>query len=146
MLVDISVQVHGLNVPSCNADYQAAIMCNTRGEADDHTDNEECEHARQERMQARYPLWIWNSWGRTHKVQNRSNQWLHKINLGPNKKILKKRMWTRNPPWLWNRLLWGGTLIPRLRNLSRSKQEDRRLLFHPYASCPSLYLVRPHIS
>ena len=41
---------------------------------------------KQERVQARYPLWIWNPWGRTHEVQNRSNQWLHNINLGPGKK------------------------------------------------------------
>ena len=40
---------------------------------------------KQESMQVRYPLWIWNPWGRTHKVQNRSNQWLHKMDLGPNK-------------------------------------------------------------
>ena len=32
--------------------------------------------ARQSR--ARDPLWIWNPWGRTNEVQNRSNQWLHK--------------------------------------------------------------------
>ena len=38
---------------------------------------------KQESMQARYPLWIWNPWGRTHEVQNRSNQWLHKMDLGP---------------------------------------------------------------
>ena len=42
---------------------------------------------KQERVQVRYPLWIWNPWGRTHEVQNRSNQWLHKMDLGPNKKI-----------------------------------------------------------
>ena len=46
---------------------------------------------KQERVQARYPLWIWNPWGRTHKVQNRSNQWLHKMDLGPDKKIKKKK-------------------------------------------------------
>ena len=45
---------------------------------------------KQERVQARYPLWIWNPWGRTHKVQNRSNQWLHKMDLGPNKNLKKK--------------------------------------------------------
>ena len=46
---------------------------------------------KQERVQARYPLWIWNPWGRTHKVQNRSNQWLHKMELGPDKKFKKKK-------------------------------------------------------
>ena len=65
---------------------------------------------KQERVQARYPLWIWNPWGRTHKVQNRSNQWLHKMDLDPNKKLKNKtkqnktkqkhRIWTRQaiPP------------------------------------------------
>ena len=28
---------------------------------------------------------------RTHKVQNRSNQWLHKLGLGPTKKLKKKK-------------------------------------------------------
>ena len=46
---------------------------------------------KQERVQARYPLWIWNPWGRTHEVQNRSNQWLHKMDLGPDKKFKKKK-------------------------------------------------------
>ena len=45
---------------------------------------------KQERVQARYPLWIWNPWGRTHKVQNRSNQWLHEMDLGPEKNLKKK--------------------------------------------------------
>ena len=45
---------------------------------------------KQERVQARYPLWIWNPWGRKHEVQNRSNQWLHKMDLGPKKKFIKK--------------------------------------------------------
>ena len=40
---------------------------------------------KQERVQARDPLQIWNPWGRTHEVQNRSNQWLHKLGLGPTK-------------------------------------------------------------
>ena len=46
---------------------------------------------KQESVQARYPLWIWNPWGRTHEVQNRSNQWLHKMDLGPDKKIKKRK-------------------------------------------------------
>ena len=46
---------------------------------------------KQERVQARYPLWIWNPWGRTHEVQNRSNQWLHKMDLSPDKKFKKKK-------------------------------------------------------
>ena len=46
---------------------------------------------KQERVQARYPLWIWNPWGRTHEVQNRSNQWLHKMDLGPDKNLKKKK-------------------------------------------------------
>ena len=50
---------------------------------------------KQERVQARYPLWIWNPWGRIHEVQNRSNQWLHKIDLGPDKKFKKKKRWWR---------------------------------------------------
>ena len=56
---------------------------------------------KQERMQARYPLWIWNPWGRTHKVQNRSNQWLHKMDLGPNT-IKKKKNYcvVQTLPWL----------------------------------------------
>ena len=41
---------------------------------------------KQERVQVRDPLRIWNQWGRTHKVQNRSNQQLHKLGLGPKKK------------------------------------------------------------
>ena len=45
---------------------------------------------KQERVQVRYPLWIWNPWGRTHEVQNRSNQWLHKMDHGPDKKFKKK--------------------------------------------------------
>ena len=44
---------------------------------------------KQERVQARYPLWLWNPWGRTHEVQNRSNQWLHKMDLGPDKNLKK---------------------------------------------------------
>ena len=44
---------------------------------------------KQERVQARDPLRLWNPWGRTHKVQNWSKQWLHKLGLGP--KNLKKR-------------------------------------------------------
>ena len=31
------------------------------------------------------PLSIWNLWVRTHKVQNRSNQWLNKMSIGPTK-------------------------------------------------------------
>ena len=45
---------------------------------------------KQGRVQARYPLWIWNPWGRTHEFQNRSNQWLHKVDLGPNKNFKRK--------------------------------------------------------
>ena len=47
---------------------------------------------KQERVQARDPLRIWNLWGRTHKVQNRSNQWLHKLGLGPTKIFKKKKI------------------------------------------------------
>ena len=46
---------------------------------------------KQERVQARDPLWIWIPWGRTHKVQNRSNQWLHKLGLVPTKIKKKKK-------------------------------------------------------
>ena len=46
---------------------------------------------KQERVQVRDPLRIWNPWGRTHKVQNRSNQWLHKLGLGPTKNLKKKK-------------------------------------------------------
>ena len=46
---------------------------------------------KQERVQARYPLWIWNPWGRTHEVQDRSNQWLHKMDLGPKKNFKKNK-------------------------------------------------------
>ena len=45
---------------------------------------------KQERVQVRDPLRLWNPWGRTHEVKNRSNQWLHKLGLGPTK-ILKKK-------------------------------------------------------
>ena len=55
---------------------------------------------KQESMQARYPLWIWNPWGRTHEVQNRSNQWLHKMDLGPNKNLKKKKKKKSPPAWL----------------------------------------------
>ena len=50
---------------------------------------------KQERVQVRYPLWIWNPWGRTYEVQNRSNQWLHKKDLGPDKKNFKKTKKTK---------------------------------------------------
>ena len=46
---------------------------------------------KQERVQVRYPLWIWNPSGRTHEVQNRSNQWLHKWTLVQRKKLKKKK-------------------------------------------------------
>ena len=46
---------------------------------------------KQERVQARDPLWIWNPWGMTHAVQNRSNQWLHKMGLGPTIFFYKKQ-------------------------------------------------------
>ena len=58
--------------------------CHTRGDLQD--------HRKQERVQVRDPLWIWNPWGRTHEVQNRSNQWLHKMGLGPTKIKKKKTM------------------------------------------------------
>ena len=45
---------------------------------------------KQERVQVRDPLQLWNPWGRTHKVQNGSNQWLHKLGLGQTK-IWKKK-------------------------------------------------------
>ena len=53
---------------------------------------------KQERVQARYPLWIWNPWGRTHEVQNRSNQWLYKMDLGPDKKLKKKKTLLKTLP------------------------------------------------
>ena len=40
---------------------------------------------KQVRVQVREPLWLWNPCGGPHKVQNRSNQWPHKMNLGPTK-------------------------------------------------------------
>ena len=46
---------------------------------------------KQERVQARYPLWIWNPWGRTHEVQNRSNQWLQQNGPWSRQKNLKKK-------------------------------------------------------
>ena len=51
---------------------------------------------KQERVQARGQLWIWNPWRRAHVVQNRSNPWLHKMGLGPTiffKKISKFFLW-----------------------------------------------------
>ena len=56
--------------------------------------------SKKEWVQARHPLWIWNPWGRTHEVQNRSNQWLHKMDLGPDKKFnIKKKKKKRN--WIY---------------------------------------------
>ena len=49
------------------------------------------QSCQRERVQARYPFWIWNPRGRTHEVQNRSYQWLHKMDLGPDKKFKKKK-------------------------------------------------------
>ena len=46
---------------------------------------------KQERVQVRDPLWLWNPWGRTHEVQNRSNQWLHKMDICPIKIKKKKK-------------------------------------------------------
>ena len=41
-------------------------------------------------VQARESPWLWNPWGGSHEVQNRGNQWHHKMDLGPTKKFLKK--------------------------------------------------------
>ena len=70
---------------------------------------------KQERVQARYPLWIWNPWGRTHEVQNRSNQWLHKMDLGPDKKFKKKKKKFNdcvNKSMFWIRIV--GIFVSRL--------------------------------
>ena len=40
---------------------------------------------KQVRVQVREPPWLWNPYGGLNKVQNRSNQWPHKMNLGPTK-------------------------------------------------------------
>ena len=37
------------------------------------------------RVQVRELPWLWNPWGGSHKVQNMSNQWPHKMNLSPTK-------------------------------------------------------------
>ena len=60
---------------------------------------------KQERVQARDPLQIWNPWGRTHEVQNRGNQWFHKLGLGTTKNFKKKKKknwesrWLLQSPW-----------------------------------------------
>ena len=50
-------------------------------------------------MQARETPWLWNPWGGSHKVQNRGNQWPHKMELGPTKN--KKERNTNSFPLLF---------------------------------------------
>ena len=40
---------------------------------------------KQESVEAREPSWLWNPWGGSHNIQNRGNQWPHKMELGPTK-------------------------------------------------------------
>ena len=44
---------------------------------------------KQVRVQVREPPWLYNPWGGSHKVQNRGNQWLHKMDLDRTKFFLK---------------------------------------------------------
>ena len=81
---------------------------------------------KQERVKARDPLRIWNLWARTHEVQNRSNQWLHKLGLGPTK-ILKKKIHSSHViPEKFVRIFW----LP-------AKSINIHFL---YLSCPLLFL------
>ena len=87
------LQVHGSKWLGCHAIYTliqcTLLLVEKAGVPPDMTLGiTVCEW---ERVQARDPLWIWNPWGRTHKVQNRSNQWFHKMGLGPTKLKKKKK-------------------------------------------------------
>ena len=48
-------------------------------------------HASKKECRREIHLRIWNPWGRTHEVQNRSNQWLHKLGLGPTNNLKKEK-------------------------------------------------------
>ena len=96
---------HVGNVTSCHAVYTliqcTPLLVEKAGVTPDVTFR--ITACKQERVQARYPLWIWNPWGRTHEVQNRSNQWLHKMDLGPDKNFKKKtKKNTRGSRDEWN--------------------------------------------
>ena len=52
---------------------------------------------KQVRMRAREPPWLWNPWGGSHEVQNRGNQWLHKMDLGATK--IKKKNFLASLFW-----------------------------------------------
>ena len=43
---------------------------------------------KQERVHSREQLWLWNPWGGSQEVLNWGNQWLHKMDLGPAKKVV----------------------------------------------------------
>ena len=54
--------------------------------------------------QMREPLSLWNPWGGSHEVQNRDNQWPHKMDLGLTKVIknnIARRFQARQP---WEKL------------------------------------------
>ena len=86
------LQVHGSKWLGCHAVYTliqcTPLLVEKAGVAPDVTIG--ITVYKQERVQARDPLRIWALCGRTHKVQNRSNQWLYKLGLGPTK-IFKKK-------------------------------------------------------
>ena len=81
------LQVCGSKWLSCHAIYMliqcTPLLVEKAGVAPDMTLG--ITTCKQERVQVRDSLQIWNPWGRTHEVQNRSNQWLHKLGLGPPK-------------------------------------------------------------
>ena len=45
---------------------------------------------KQESVQVGEPPWFQNLWRGQHEVQNRGNQWPHKIDLGPTKYLKTK--------------------------------------------------------
>ena len=60
-------------------------------------------------------LWLWNPWGGSPKVQNKGNQWLHKMNLSPTK---------------WNGTCFGENFNINVQNwLKRIKQDYAKLGF-----------------
>ena len=73
---NFSISIKSTITRSCNMSGR----CRTRPDLRDH-------RTQAERTQVRDPLWIWNQWRRTHEAQNRSNRWLHKMGLGPNKYV-----------------------------------------------------------
>ena len=96
MLVDVSdgCQVCGSKWLSCHAVYMliqcTPLLVEKAGVTPDVTFG--ITTCKQERVQTRDPLQIWNLWGMIHNVQNRINLWLHKLGLGPTKTLKKRRL------------------------------------------------------